>query len=213
MECELIFVASAFFLLFAPRCRSFGCCTSVSTRRSYSTIRLLCRVRCLRSSSRSLWLKHSASPPYLPSPGLLPTVQHLHIPARHQTHYPQQCVGRQHCRRMAWKREGANIAAQVIQRRSRSQGIRQLKELDERGFRPVSHPARLVLGQRFERLLEAVEFEGREAFLGEDVGEAEGELLFISSHLHQDFSSHEILLYEFAYLEREGRRPLNCPDP
>jgi hypothetical protein len=114
---------------------------------------------------------------------------------------------------MAWKRKGANIAAQVIQRRSRSQGIRQLKELDERGFWPVSHPTRLFLGQRLERLLEAVEFEGREAFLGEDVGEAEGELLFISSHLHQDLSSHEVWLYESAYLERAGRRSSNCPGP
>jgi hypothetical protein len=107
---------------------------------------------------------------------------------------------------MTWKRKGAEIAAQVIQRRSRSQGIRQLKELDERCFRPISHPARLVLSQRLERLLEAVEFEGREAFLGEDVGEAEGELLFISSHHHQDLSSHEILLYDSTYLERAGRR-------
>jgi hypothetical protein len=114
---------------------------------------------------------------------------------------------------MAGKREGAKIAAQVIQRGSRPQGIRQLKELDERGFRPVSHPVRQVLGQRLERLLEAAEFEGREAFLGEDVGEAEGELLFISSHLHQDLSSHEVLLYESAYLERAGRRSSNCPDP
>lgn len=114
---------------------------------------------------------------------------------------------------MAWKRKGANIAAQVIQHRSRSQGIRQLKELDERGFRPVSHPARLVLGQRLERLLEAAEFEGREAFLGKDVGEAEGELLFMGSHHHQDLSSHEVLLYDSAYLERAGPRSSNCPDP
>jgi hypothetical protein len=114
---------------------------------------------------------------------------------------------------MAWKGKCANIAAQVIQRRSRTQGIRQLKELDERGFRPVSHSARLVLGQRLERLLEAAEFEGREAFLGEDVSEAVGELLFISSHHHQDLSSHEVLLYDSAYLERPGRRSSNCPGP
>ncbi len=94
---------------------------------------------------------------------------------------------------MTWKRESANIAAQVIQRRSRFLRIRQLKEIDERGLRPVSHPARLVLGQRLERLLEAAKFEGRKTFLGEDVGEAEGELLFISSHHHQNLNSHEVL--------------------
>jgi hypothetical protein len=114
---------------------------------------------------------------------------------------------------MAWKREGAYIAAQVIQRCSRSQGVRQLKELDKRGFWPVCHPTRLLLGQRLERLLEAAEFEGREAFLGEDVSEAEGEFLFISSHHHQDLSSHEVLLYDSAYLERAGRRRSNCPGP
>ena len=140
-------------------------------------------------------------------------MQHLQISARHKTYYSQQRVGSQHCRRMAWKRKGANIAAQMIHRCSRSQGVRQLQKLDKRGFRPVFHPARLVLGQRLECLLEAAEFEGREAFLGEDVGEAEGELLFISSHLHQDLSSHEVLLYNFAYLEKAGRPLLNCPDP
>jgi hypothetical protein len=53
----------------------------------------------------------------------------------------------------------------------------------------------------------------REAFLGEDVSEAEGEFLFISSHHHQDLSSHEVLLYDSAYLERAGRRRSNCPGP
>ena len=101
----------------------------------------------------------------------------------------------------------------MIQRRSRSQGIGQLKELDERGFRPISHPVRLVLGQRLERLLEAAEFERREAFLGEDVGETEGELLFMSSHHHQDLGSHGALLYESTYLERAGWRSTNCLDP
>src|ERR1700683_288860 len=107
MECELVFVGPTFLLLLAPRRRSFGSCILVFTRRSSPTIRLLCRVRFLRSSSRSLWLKRCTSPPYLPSPNLLPTVQHLHIPARHQTHYPQQRVARQHCRRLAWQRGGA----------------------------------------------------------------------------------------------------------
>jgi len=57
-----------------------------------------------------------------------------------------------------------------------------------------------------------VEFEGREAFLSEDAREADGELLFISSH-HQDLSSHEVSLYDSAYLERVGGRSSNCPDP
>ena len=38
--------------------------------------------------------------------------------------------------------------------------------------------ARLVLSQGFERLLKAVEFERGEAFLDEDISEAEGEFLY-----------------------------------
>jgi hypothetical protein len=113
---------------------------------------------------------------------------------------------------MAWKWKRANTSAQLMQRRSRIQGIRQLKELDKRGFRPVFHPIRLHFGQRLERLLEAAEFEGRETFLGEDVGEAEGELLFIRSY-HQDLSSHEVLIYDSAYLEKVGWQLSNCSDP
>jgi len=82
---------------------------------------------------------------------------------------------------MARERKGAKIAAQLIHSRSGSQGVRQLQELDERGFRPVSHTVGLLLGQRLECLLEAAQLERSEAFLGEDVGEAERKLLFIIS--------------------------------
>jgi hypothetical protein len=43
----------------------------------------------------------------------------------------------------------------MIHHCSRSQGVRELQKLDECIFRPVSHSARLVLGQRLECLLEA----------------------------------------------------------
>ena len=82
---------------------------------------------------------------------------------------------------MTRERKGSKIATQLIHSRSGSEGIRQLQELDDCGFRPVSPAVRLLLGQRLERLLEAAYFEMREAFLGEDVGKAESQLLFIIS--------------------------------
>jgi hypothetical protein len=113
---------------------------------------------------------------------------------------------------MAWKRKGTNITAQAIQLSSRSQGIRQLEELDELDFRHVSHPTRLRLRQRLERLLEAVEFKGRKALVGENVSEAEGEFLFISSHHRQDLILKGIVCGS-TYLEKADWPGLNFPDP
>ena len=130
------------------------------------------------------------------------------MPPSHQTHYPQQRLTRQDRRRITRKRKGPKIAAQVIHHRSRAQSVRQLKEFNEGGFGPIFQ-ARLVLSQGFERLLKAVEFERGEAFLDEDISEAEGEFLYYQIRISVLVSS----TLRPAYLEKAVQWTSNCPGP
>lgn len=99
------------------------------------------------------------------------------MPARHQTNNPQQRLAGQDCGGMAWERERAEIAAQLIHDGAGLERIRKLQELEEGRFGPVSQ-ARLLFGEGAEGLLEAVDLELGKAFVGEGVGKAEGEFLY-----------------------------------
>jgi hypothetical protein len=77
---------------------------------------------------------------------------------------------------MTRERKGPKVAAQLINRRPRLQRFRELKKFNKGRFGPACQTG-LVLGQGFERLLEGMELERGEAFVGEDLGEAKSEFL------------------------------------
>ena|SRR6266480_4232020 len=110
---------------------------------------------------------------------------------------------------MAWERERAEIAAQLIYDRAGLESIRKLQELEEGRFGPVSQ-ARLLFGEGAEDLLEAVDLELGKAFVGEGVGKAEGEFLYERGETCMLTMLCGVIA---TYLSRAGRRELNYPDP
>lgn len=110
---------------------------------------------------------------------------------------------------MAWERERAEIAAQLIHHRTRPEGIRKSQELDEGGFRPVSQTG-LLFGEGAEGLLEAVELELGKTFVGEGIGKAKGEFICQRGK----FACLRCFCRVMdTHLSRVGRRELKCPDP